>query len=395
MGGLGAAFRDDSHINTVNPATYASLTTASFETGLYGEYSTLTEGENSFSSWNGNLNYFGLAFPLVNPINDLLDRKERKFDLGMAFSLQPYTTVGYDITSVELNDNNQGITRNYVGSGGTYAFKWGNSIKSNNFSAGINLGYLFGSIGTDRSVRLDSINYSFDNLEFVNSHVSGFLWNAGVQYDLVLNKSELDENLGANKKKITFGLYGNSGTNFKTTNDVLFLAVRDDFTLATDTIINVIDSLGTGRLPATLGFGAMYYDGTRLGFGFNYEFQGWSAYENNINPSTLTDAFTISAGGFFRPDPQSFTNYFKRIHYQLGAFYSKLPTSNIVDEVTSFGVSAGIGLPFTYQRRVSSANLGVTFGNKGIGTAIEENFIRLNFGFTFNSAEWFIKRKYN
>jgi len=398
MGGLGAAFKDAGHINSVNPASYATLLSASFETGLYGEYSTLTEGQNSFSSWNGSLNYFALAFPLVNPINDLLDRKERKYDLGMAFSLQPYTTVGYDITSTEQVDNIKGVTRNYVGNGGTYAFKWGNSIKIKDFSAGVNLGYLFGSIGTDRTVRLDSLGFSFHNAEFANSHISGFLWNAGVQYDYTLNQAELDESKGARRKYITFGAYGNTKSNFNTTNDVLFLTVRDEFDVqafATDTIINVIDSLGSGKTPATIGIGAMYYDGNRMGIGFNFEYQGWSAYENEINPMSLTNAYTISVGGFIRPDPQSFTNYLKRIHYQLGAFYSKQPTSSSIGEVTSFGISTGLELPFNYQRRASSANIGVTFGTSGRGTTISENFIRFNFGFTFNSSEWFIKRKYN
>lgn len=397
MGQLGAAYNSSFHLNVVNPASYASLNATSFETGLFAENSELTESDNSFTSWTGNLSYMALGFPLTNPINDLLDRKEKDYKIGMAFSIQPFTTVGYKIQTVEEVEGVGGITRDYVGNGGTYSFQWGNGIKYKDFSFGFNVGYLFGSIGTDRTTRFDTLVYSFHNLEFTNSHVTGFLWNAGAQYELTLNKKELEKDRGVEKKRITFGIYGNSPTNFKTSNDEVFLIVRDAYVsnFISDTITDVLESQGAGKLPAKLGIGAMYNFGEKFGFGINYETQNWSIYENDSDPQELTNGFTLSAGGYFRPEPQSFTNFLKRIHYQLGGFYTRNPVSVQNEEVNTYGVTVGAGLPFSNQRRVSNANLGVTFGERGAGTAIQERFIRINFGFTFNSTEWFIKRKYN
>jgi hypothetical protein len=72
----------------------------------------------------------------------------------------------------------------------------------------------------------------------------------------------------------------------------------------------------------------------------------------------------------------------------------ELPANN-GERVTDMGINFGFGLPFFYQRKISHANLGISAGYLGRGTAIEERYIRATFSFTFNDDEWFIKRKYN
>ena len=130
MGGLGASFVDQYAINIVNPASLSYLTTASFDIGLHAEYSTLEDRENmSVSRWNGNLNYISLAFPLQNQLNDLLDRKRRDLNFGMAFTLMPYSNVGYDISSSFTEEEIGEYDIVYQGSGGTYQFLWSNGVR--------------------------------------------------------------------------------------------------------------------------------------------------------------------------------------------------------------------------------------------------------------------------
>ena len=395
IGGLTAAFHDKYNVNIQNPASLPHLLATSFEVGLNAKYNRLTEGSVNFNSWTGNLSYFSLAFPLSNPINDLLDRVDRKYQLGMSFSLQPYTTVGYNILTAGNDANVGNFERNYVGNGGTFSTLWGTGLKVKDLSVGVNIGYLFGTIGTNRTVRFFNFPSAYNNYEEINSHISGFIYNLGAQYDFVLNKEELKENPSANKKQLTIGIYGNSPTNFKTTTDELFFVVREILSNPPiDTITFIQNEEGVGKLPGKLGVGLMYNYGEIWGLGVNYETQNWSVFENDQNPIALENSFKASIGGFYSPNPTAF-NYFKRIQYKAGFFYSKDPFSVQGQEVNTYGLTAGVGLPFVNGRKVSNANIGATIGTRGLDTIIEERFLKLSFGFTFNSTDWFLKRKYN
>lgn len=405
MGSLSAAYHDPYNVNIVNPASLPHLLATSFEVGINAKYNRLSEGTKDFTSWNGNLTYFSLAFPLSNPINDLLDRVDRKYQLGMSISLQPNTTVGYEILTVGASNGITGIERNYIGNGGTYTGMWGTGLKVKDFSVGVNLGYMFGKIGTNKTVKFLNNEAAFDNYERIDQHITGFIYNLGMQYDIILNKEEVAEDVSKTKKVLTVGLYGNSPTNFNTSTDELFMILRDAVSsLPSDTLVDEREVAGTGKLPAKLGVGFMYQgvikknketkkDGV-FAIGVNYEMQNWSGYENDQNPIALNNSFKLSAGGFFTPDPAAF-NYFQRIQYKFGIFYSQEPFSVQDEDVLSYGFTTGFGLPFVNSRKVSNANIGATLGTRGINTVIEERYLRLNFGFTFNSTEWFRKRKYN
>ena len=404
MGGLSAAFHDKFNTNVVNPASLPYLKATSFETGLNARNSTLSEGDDSFTSWSGALSYFSLAFPLSNPINDLLDRVERKYELGMAFTVQPFSTVAYDIFTIEDSNGVEGVQRNYIGTGGTYSAQWGTGIKVKDFSAGINVGFLFGKTSTIRTVTFTELDNAYANFERLNSNLTGFIWNLGVQYDIDLNKAARVEDDTKPTKILTIGAYGNPGTNFSTTTDEEFLLVRSgqDIQAEVDTIFIESGVEGKGRLPAKFGIGFMLNNKLltgedKWGFGVNYETQLWSQYENDAAPTdvTLINSSRVSMGGFFRPDPKSLTNYLKRIYYQAGVFYATDPAQVQNQTIAQYGATFGIGMPYITARKVSNANIGATVGTRGLNTAIEERYIQLNFGFTFNSNEWFIKRKYN
>lgn len=395
MGNLTAAYHDKYNVNIQNPASLPHLKATSFEVGLNAKYSRLAEGAVQYNGWTGNLSYFSLAFPLSNPINDLLDRVDRKYQLGMSFSLNPYTSVGYDILTTGAETGVGNFERNYIGAGGTYTALWGTGLKVKDFSVGVNLGYLFGKIGTNRTIRFFNLPTAFNNFERINTHITGFVYNLGLQYDFVLNKEELLENPSLPKKQITIGMYGNPSTSFNTSTDELFLIIRDVVpSLPTDTIVNVLDAEGKGKLPGKFGVGVMYNNGDIWGIGINFETQNWSAFENDQNPIELINSYKVSMGGFYSPNPTAF-NYFKRIQYKAGIFYSKEPFEVLGQEVDTYGITAGFGLPFVNVRKISNANIGVGLGVRGRNTAISEEFVKLNFGFTFNSTDWFLKRKYN
>ena len=65
------------------------------------------------------------------------------------------------------------------------------------------------------------------------------------------------------------------------------------------------------------------------------------------------------------------------------------------EQVSSYGVTMGVGLPLAWQQKFSSINIGVDIGNRSLGDLLSENFARITFGFTFNERNWFQKRYLN
>ena len=393
MGGLGSSYVDPYLINIVNPASLGDLKATAFDIAVFNEFSTLDDGENRASSFNGNIEYISLAFPSSNPINDIFEQKTRTSNYGIGLTLMPHSVVGYDINSSEVADTLGEVRRNFSGSGGTYKFLLSQGYKYKNFSAGLNLGYLFGKIRYTRDiVFLDNLN-AF-SVDYENNYsVSGFLWNVGFIYSTVLNKGKIDSKKGIRPNVLNIGLRANTNTGFNTNSNVIDLH-RNYSSGAIDTIRASSDLKGKGTLPAEIGIGATYYGGTKLAIGVDASAANWSSYTNDANPEELSNTYKLTFGGFYRPNFKSFS-YFDRVYYRFGGFYGNDPRVVNGTQINNYGLSLGFGLPFVFQKKISHANLGLNLGRRGTGASITETYFRFTFGFTFNDDEWFIKRKYN
>jgi len=344
MGSLGASNKGIYHINIVNPASLASLRTTSFDIGLSAKYSTISDLEGqTISQWGGNLDYISLAFSLSNPLNNILDREEKDYNVGMAFTLMPHSIVAYDISSVDSLSGIGQFRRNFNGNGGSYKFLWGNAVAYKNYSFGINVGYLFGNIAYERNIAFDEVPFPYQT-EFTEDYsLKGFIWNAGFQYDWILNTKELSEKKNVSVKKITFGLRGNSNHGFSTSSDFVERVIQiGGFgnTIDADTLSFELDEKGSGTLPASFGIGATYSSGQKFAFGVNYSTTAWNNYFNETNPEELNNTYKISVGGFFRPNYRSYSNFLKRSQYRFGAFYNTDPRKIDGEDLKSYGVTS-------------------------------------------------------
>ncbi len=405
MGGLGAAFTNPYSINIVNPAALAHLEVTSFDLGLEAKSFGLKDASDPdyTNLWSGNMSYMSLAVPLQNKLNDILERKQRPYSVTTAFTLLPYSVVGYDISVVDSTNVDLGtFVRNFSGSGGTFQFMWSNAVRYKDFSFGLNTSYLFGKLNYDKNFILTENPASYVTT-FENSHrLNGFRWNAGLLYTLNFDKSEEKEGESdIDKKKMTFGVYGNGSSSINVSSRILETATQFVG------LLEVRDTLGmlqedvetSGTLPAELGFGVQYYHGQKFGIGVNYSQTSWSDFAADFVNNPLKNTSKLSIGGYYRPNYKSVTSYFSRVHYRFGLHYRSIPVEEIQQNqgevVRDVGLNFGMGFPFFYQRKISHLNLGISAGMKGQGTAIEERYLRFTFSFTFNDDEWFIKRKYN
>ncbi len=394
MGNIGSIFQDVYHVNITNPASYSHLRAVAFDMGMFGRTARISDGVNTQNVQSSNLDYISIAFPLSNIVNEILEREEKSYSLAMAFSLAPFSRVGYNINTVEQHPALGEIERNFQGKGGTYKFLWGNSIRYKSISGGVNLGYIFGNIQYERSVVFEPNIFAFNNVFVTRYNISGFTWNAGVQFSPALVKPKTQDGVGA--KKLIFGFYTGTNTSFSTNADVSELGVQQSGRqVNVDTLTSVMGQEGKGTLPLEMGLGIGYQSGEKWLIGVNYSRANWSDYRNDANPEALSDAFRWSVGGFFRPDWASPTSFWKRVYYRYGMFYTSDPRQVNNEKINSYGITFGLGMPFIHQRKISHLSLGIEAGARGKNSPVQESYISVNIGFTFNDNEWFLKRRFD
>ncbi|MCZ2102585.1 MAG: hypothetical protein LC107_13735 [Chitinophagales bacterium] len=400
MGGLGASYIDGYSINIVNPASYAFLNATAFDVGIFAKATSLKDNNYKSNIWTGNLDYLSLAFPLTNPINAAYDGIVRKYKWAMNITLKPHSNVNYNISSVDSTSVGKPFNRNYLGSGGSYKLLWGNAINYKRFGLGLNMGYLFGNMNYTRNVIFDDTDYAYNDYYSNDYNIKGFIWNAGLIYTDILNKGEIEKNKITPIKRISAGFHFNSNSAFSTSSNINHFLVQH-ITSGTDIIdtVNIAkDIKGKGKLPAEIGVGATYYNGEKYAIGFNYERSLWSQYFNEGSgeiKGSLTDVNKFTIGGYYRPDYKSYDNYFKRVYYRYGVYYTSNPKEFNGEAVNAYGLTLGMGMPFVFQRKVSSVNFGITAGTRGVNAPIQEKFVKFSLGVTFNDDEWFLQRKYN
>lgn len=394
MGGLSAAYTDPFHQNLLNPASLAFLRSTSFELGIFAEYASLNSGDQQTDVWSGNLTYLSLAFPLRNPINAELDRVKSPFNWGMAFSLQPYTNVDYEI-QVESETPELGQTlNNFNGTGGSYKFQWSHGVSYKNLALGANLGLLFGELASSREVLFTENTQSYFNDFKDDISVRAFTWNLGLLYRHEFKSME-EGQLVPNGKTLTIGAYGHTPTNLTTFSDKFYRSINPFYpSSAADTILNLTEEKQAGQLPSEYTFGLMYENAEKLRIGAEYQIGNWSEYFAEAKDDQLTDTWAVAAGLEFIPDATSYNSYAKRIRYRLGFRYNTDPRSFNTD-LTQYSITLGLGLPITLVRSRAFVNFALEVGQFGAPEEINETFGKLTLGFTLNDNTWFFKRKFN
>jgi len=253
-GGLGAAFNDDYIPNFSNPASLAYLRATAFEVGLNGGYNILQSDNQTEQEVRGQLSHLSLAFPMRNPIGEILERKNTDLSWGMGIDLKTNSLVGYDIRVEDSTAALGNIQRIYQGDGGTYTFGWSNALRYKNFSAGLEVGVLFGNITATRALAFLDLQNPADDLFIDDLSLRGFKWNFGAMYRYLINKEE--EN-AVNKRYLTIGVYGNANTPFRIDGTSFYRGIRQEVSIQ-DTVVNEQDLDHTGTYPAKYGFGLLY-----------------------------------------------------------------------------------------------------------------------------------------
>ncbi len=390
MGGI-SVFNDSIHINLRNPAGYAGQNLKSFNNeGRPVKYSvggsqsqiSLKGDSASESSSTSSLDYLAIAIPLG------------KF--GAGFGLLPYTSVGYKLQSFNPEET---LQYKYRGEGGINKVFLGFGYQlSNNLKIGVDASYNFGNI-TNTNIAFGYNEQGeflqYHTREINRSDLGGLSYNLGVIYTKLLK---------SNLQFTASGTYAPS-TNLKSTNQRNFSTVVVNLDTDQEVALNTIDvdlseiGLETTdlKIPSKTSFGFGFGAPRKWFAGVDYTFLKASQFSNRlliVDNSTYEDASSISFGGFYIPEFDSFNKYWKRIVYRTGIRFENTGLKVNEQVIKEFGISFGVGLPV--GRIFSNANLAVEFGKRGTTSAnlVRENFVNFQMSLSLNDR-WFEKLKFN
>ena len=390
MGGI-SVFNDSIHINLRNPAGYAGQNLKSFNNeGRPVKYSvggsqsqiSLKGDSASESSSTSSLDYLAIAIPLG------------KF--GAGFGLLPYTSVGYKLQSFSPEET---LQYKYRGEGGINKVFLGFGYQlSNNLKIGVDASYNFGNI-TNTNIAFGYNEQGeflqYHTREINRSDLGGLSYNLGVIYTKLLK---------SNLQFTASGTYAPS-INLKSTNQRYFSTVVVNLDTDQEVALNTIDvdlseiGLETTdlKIPSKTSFGFGFGAPRKWFAGVDYTFLKASQFSNRlliVDNSTYEDASSISFGGFYIPEFDSFNKYWKRIVYRTGIRFENTGLKVNEQVIKESGISFGVGLPV--GRIFSNANLAVEFGKRGTTSAnlVRENFVNFQMSLSLNDR-WFEKLKFN
>lgn len=397
MGGVSAAYTDFQAINFLNPASYGSFGAqrAIFDVGLDINSRTLRNpGGSNYTSSNAYIPYIAAGFQ-IKP-------QKSKVGWGLVFGLRPITKVSYNIVSRSRISAGDSMATQYEGNGGSYQAFAGTGIAIKNFSIGVNGGYRFGS--KDYATRVFLLNDTVPDrytpgIKDVKNNFGGAFAELGVQYRIPFNK----------KTSLTLGAYGNLQSKMKVRRDEkfesAFLAGESGIITRIDSVFEASDIKGTIEYPSGFGFGIMYdvIDKSKLSVGADFTTTQWKDYRYFNTADLLQNSWQVKAGAQFIPNIQAEgkrTGYWSSVVYRAGFNYSLEPYTVTGDDMNSYGISLGVGLPirrytFADINRSNFVNAAVEFGQRGNKTSpLRENYFRFSLGFCLSDV-WFIKRKYD
>lgn len=394
MGGMGV-YLDSVHVNLRNPAAYVGKNVDAFP--FDGESrpvkftvaGTMTDTKLKSNSGNGETNsstfdYIALSVPIG------------KF--GFGFGLLPYTSVGYKLDDV--NDDGDFQNR-FSGEGGLNRVFAGFGYQlSPKLGVGVDLSYNFGNIqnsAIEFAYTPEGDLVQYQTREDNRSDLSGLNLNFGLAYKtMVSDKLELSAT----------ATYAPKST-LSSENQRSFSTIVINTTTNAEGTINTseadLESEGLKNteltLPSRLSFGAGLGKPKSWFVGAEYTLQNTSNFSNpvfNNDISSFENASQIAVGGFYIPDYDAFSGYFKRVVYRAGINFANTGLVIKDESIKEFGISFGLGLPVGRQNLFSNANLGVEIGQRGTTdkNLIQENFINFNISLSLNSR-WFRQKKYN
>ena len=369
---------DSIHINIQNPAQLACLKLTGLALGgTYANTKSKTETQEA-KARRTSLDYMIVGIPVGK--------------VGIGFGLIPYSSVGYKIgrTAYVTNNNNdtiRSIISRYNGIGGVNKVFLGFGYRlTKNINIGGDLQYNFGTIETNSLQYQTDLQYG--SRENNVSDLRGVNFDLGITYQTkVKSKYSFFSSLAYTPEAVL--------TSGNTRNIEIVLVTSSSVRPVETQNIGVADT--KIKLPSKLSFGSGFGQVKKWLVGGEITFIQNSVMSNrftDINGATFENSVRYSLGGFFIPNYNSYSSYYKRIVYRGGLRYEN--TGLVIQDksITDFAANIGLGMPL--GGTFTNINIGLEIGRRGTKyyNLVEENYINLSVGLSL-SDKWFVKRKFD
>lgn len=371
MGGVGLANRSRNTINTLNPASYSSIDSLTFQFDVgagarFSHFSASEAGKNlSNNTFNANLEYVTMRFPLAKW-------------LGFSAGLLPYSFAGYnfyqnsylvkDRMPVEVPDTLR-FARSFSGSGGFSQVYGGLSINIlKHISLGFNTYYMFGEINNSRSVVFSQTTNIPPSIYSNRIKISDLRMRYGLQlYNTFAEKHDVVLGVIYEQKKKLNGTFTASQ--------------------GMDTVMNYHDGF---ELPQVLGLGLNYTFNKKLTVGLDYMAHNWGDALFFQRTDTLVNRTKLAFGAEYIPNPIG-RKYSERMRYRIGFnVANQYYRVNNQPPMNDFTFSFGLGLPTRTGK--SMLNVSLEYGKIGSTSLLREDYLKLTFSAAIDE-HWFFKPK--
>ena len=405
MGGVGVAWYSTQMPSLVNPAGYSATLQKSFIFGFGAEANFLQNSQRKYGSAGeylrtaknakntANFHEIAVQFPLTKK-------------LGLGLSLMPYSSVGYKMSFIDLNDEITGnvgpASYTYSGDGDVTEVKLGVGWEPfKGFSIGLAAKYYWGKISHNYTAAIENNFVGEGSLFSVIGEdeyaISNFKFQAGILWNIIANE----------KQMLTLGATYDYGGSLrpKVTKSIY---LNDTY----ETVAYKETDISQMCLPHSIKAGLMYQNAKFMA-AVEYEFGAWGSanagrFEEQMSNGMLVkyvDTHTAKVGFAYTPNRFDVRNYLKRMAYRTGFRYSNYYQTYNGKGIQQIAVTAGIGFPikfmgtssidicFEYGLRGSHA----TFENMGerIGL-IRQDYFKIGLGLSlFGEDYWFVRPKYD
>ncbi len=379
MGGIGIGTRNSFQINTANPASYTSIDSLTFLM-QFGMDSRMTKSETSSSSnTRNNVNFNQLTFAL--PFTHWW---------AGSFGLLPYATKGYNVNTTDGTADLM-ATAAFSGTGTLTKFYFGNAIKlGKHLSIGLNTWFMFGKITDNTYIYYPNDNNTYDYLKDYSLTAHGFGVTGGLQYH-VETKNSNSFTLGA-----TFEPKININSIYTIQEERALFRGSTTTTEIVDTLQH-IESTNKGlQLPMSYGAGFSYSIKNKITFGADAYFQKWKeVLFLGQQANYMTNSSRYSTGLEYIPNLYSIRSYWERTQYRFGAFYENSYLTLNGEQLKSYGVTFGLGLPLSRMYR-SLLNISCELGRLGTtqNNLIKESYAKVTVHVMLHDR-WFYKSKFD
>jgi hypothetical protein len=391
---------DSTQLNFFNPSSYSLMSSGNtlFSFGIYGRTSKYIFNENSEYRFSAMPDHFALGFKL---------RKR----MGMSFGLKPFSVRGYSFTQ-KVFTGSDSIKYVYSGKGGIQELYLGFSIgilqkRLTKLAIGINASYLFGKLENERKSILIDPNTISGGIGRNAIDLKAFHFELGTFFRKKIGKKQeftvsavfapsQNLNVLAREELYAASNVNNLGTydtlDYTETPGKIKLGLENKIGLSYELLLPDLKK-STRSLHPQFTILASYTSMSP----FTHSFQTLSAWKNE-------SASKFALGIQFKPEAKLYENistlkFFEKISYRFGAYSLVLPYSTLLgNRYFEQAFTFGFGMPILAQQGLSSLNLSINIGKRGVNEEAytKEEFLTFNFGLVVSPSSfdrWFRKRK--